>query len=1067
MTSLGRRLFLSLTALLAVAACQAKPRTMLVTQIDSNLVVPDQLDKVDVAIRVNGNIQHTPFSLISDYKLPLHVGAVEASNGVGEIEIVATGYLGVNAIVDETADVKFVEGKSMLLKLFLARECIDNPCKDPTQTCTTGGVCRSPLRTPLDLIPFDPSQLAPSPDAAKDVDAPGSEITPDVPYPQDIAGEVKPVGIDTADVRDTSGTGGTGGTATIGTGGAVSDATIPTGGVDGADDSTAAGGASITDGSAAAGGLYGGDGPAATGGTSIGDVPTATDDVAVLDAPGGADGGPVAADAASIIDGSDGCVPLSCTTASGYQYCGDIGDGCGSTMHCGSICAKSGWTCQGGLCKAGPTAGCTSISCATASGDQYCGDIGDGCGGSIDCGTICSKIGWTCQGGLCKAGPTAGCTSLSCATPSGDQYCGTIGDGCGGSIDCGTICPKTGWTCQNSLCKGQLPACTPLACNPASGGQYCGVIGDGCGNALACGSMCPPGWVCGNNLCVGGTACVTTECNDPNGVQQYCGDIGDGCGGTLSCPTTCSTGVPCGAVTAKVCEPCGNLCEKEVRCDGGSATSISGTVYDPAGLNPLYDVIVSVPNAPLDPISTGATCASCDSQVSGQPIAAAMTDAKGHFVLNNVPWGTDFPLVMQLGKWRRQVTVPAAMVTQQCADNPIAETSPASLLRLPRNIHDGDNSGQYTSMPKIAVAAGNAHPSDNSVTERLQCLLRRIGIDSSEFTMPGGSGSVQLYNQAQSPDTCNQVAGGTYPDATSSLWDSQAHLNQYDVILLNCGGNINGAAPTTPAGQAFIPNPSAVSRMKAYLDAGGRVFAEHYHWAWIRSFTGYPPTFGPVATWYNDPNEPSPGLGPIGSVSRDALIDQSFPKGVALADWLANVGASTTHGHLPLSSSATYTAIDQISPPSQRWIYEPAPTDAGVPSADAGVAGGPAQYTHYFSFDTPVGAPTQCGRFAYTALHVSDSASTGFSGDPATSAGNSFPGCCAARTQLSAQEKALEFMFFDLPGCVPALPHTITPPPPMPPPPPPQVPSPPAPSPTNPPPPPPPVPAHVTTTPAP
>jgi hypothetical protein len=131
-------------------------------------------------------------------------------------------------------------------------------------------------------------------------------------------------------------------------------------------------------------------------------------------------------------------------------------------------------------------------------------------------------------------------------------------------------------------------------------------------------------------------------------------------------------------------------------------------VYDPAGYNQLYNVIVSIPNAALDPIPTGVTCSTCDGQVSGQPIASALTDANGHFVLNNVPWGVDFPLVMQLGKWRRQITIPKSMLTNKCGDNPITETKPVTLLRLPRNIHDGDNNGQYASIPKIAITAGHA-----------------------------------------------------------------------------------------------------------------------------------------------------------------------------------------------------------------------------------------------------------------------------------------------------------------------------------------------------------------------
>jgi hypothetical protein len=467
-----------------------------------------------------------------------------------------------------------------------------------------------------------------------------------------------------------------------------------------------------------------------------------------------------------------------------------------------------------------------------------------------------------------------------------------------------------------------------------------------------------------------------------------------------------------------------------VICSGGANTAISGVVYDPAGMNPLYNVIVSIPSAALDPFPTGVSCVFCENQVSGQPIATALTDANGRFVLNNVPWGTNFPLVMQLGKWRRQITIAASMVTKQCADNPIADTrtstTPANLLRLPRNITDGDNNGQYTSLPRIAIAAGNAHPNslvngvpvtDSTITERLQCLLRRIGIDASEFTLPGGSGSISLYNQSQNSDTCNQISGstGTFPDATTSLWDSQADLNKHDIILLNCGGT--EVDPTSTSGQAFIPNPTATNLMEAYANAGGRVFAEHYHWAWIRSFTGYPSTFGPVATWYNDPNEPNPGMGLIGTVPRDTLIDQSFPEGVAFASWLSNVGASTIPGHLTLSSGVKYTAIDQIKPPSQRWIFEPVPTDAGVLPLDAGVTGVAAQYTHYFSFNTPIGAAAagQCGKFAYTALHVSDSASTGFPGDP--EGATSFPGCCSARTELSAQEKAMEFMIFDMSSC--------------------------------------------------
>ena len=454
----------------------------------------------------------------------------------------------------------------------------------------------------------------------------------------------------------------------------------------------------------------------------------------------------------NVCKGDPNCPALTtcAVVASGDNYCGAIGDGCGGTLDCGPTCPKAGWVCDTGLCK-GPIGVCTPVACTTTSGDQYCGTIGDGCGHSVDCGTTCTKAGWTCQNGLCKGG--SGCPPLACTTANGDQYCGVVGNGCGSSVDCGTACTRAGWTCQGGLCKGVAGVCPALTCKPAGGGQYCGTVGDGCGNALPCGTDCTASganWVCGsNNVCVGGAGCLKVACNNTDGFQQYCGTIGDNCGGTLSCPSTCPTGTTCGTPSAHICG-CGNLCLKQVRCDGTATTSISGTVYDPAGLNPLYNVIVSIPNGPLDPISTGAaTCPTCDSQVSGQPIATALTDAKGHFVLNNVPWGTDFPLVMQLGKWRRQVTITAAMVTHQCADNPIPDTwtstTPATLLRLPKNIHDGDNNGQYTSMPKIAITTGTI--------DALECLLTRIGIDTAEFTNPAGTGHINLYSLFSSTDT--------------------------------------------------------------------------------------------------------------------------------------------------------------------------------------------------------------------------------------------------------------------------------------------------------------------------
>ena len=79
---------------------------------------------------------------------------------------------------------------------------------------------------------------------------------------------------------------------------------------------------------------------------------------------------------------------------------------------------------------------------------------------------------------------------------------------------------------------------------------------------------------------------------------------------------------------------CTNLQCQVHSCSGSTTgTTLTGTVLDPAGRNPLYNVVVYVPNSTggqLDaiPIGVGANSCSCDALFSGDPIAYALTDTK-------------------------------------------------------------------------------------------------------------------------------------------------------------------------------------------------------------------------------------------------------------------------------------------------------------------------------------------------------------------------------------------------------------------------------------------------------
>ncbi|MDB4987391.1 MAG: hypothetical protein JWN04_2569 [Myxococcaceae bacterium] len=428
---------------------------------------------------------------------------------------------------------------------------------------------------------------------------------------------------------------------------------------------------------------------------------------------------------------------------------------------------------------------------------------------------------------------------------------------------------------------------------------------------------------------------------------------------------------------------CSGLQCQQRDCGGGATTTISGTIYDPAGKNPLYNVAVYVPNDTVEDLKSGAACDTCASLYTGTPIASALTDAAGTFTIQNAPVGTDIPLVVQVGKWRRQFKI--ATVTA-CTDNPQADKS----LRLPRNHSEGD-------IPNIAVSTGGA--------DTLECLLRRVGVDAAEF-VPGDSaeGRVHIYQgNAGAPLTLgpitipvgqnrapNTMPGG--PSSSASLWNTVDNLLKYDIVLLSCEGD-----ETQNMNQQALHD---------YTDAGGRVFASHFHYSWFN--TG-PYSTENLASWETGPRD----LGDInGDIVTTLANGQPFVKGQALESWLGTVGA-LQNGKLPIQQARNNATVTAANIPSQAWIV-------------ADQKGKPSDATQYFSFNTPnavTGADFvagTCGRVVYSDLHVGAA-----SGDDPR---NAIPKSCRD-ADLSAQEKALEFMLFDLSSCI--TPDTAPPAPPI------------------------------------
>jgi hypothetical protein len=686
----------------------------------------------------------------------------------------------------------------------------------------------------------------------------------------------------------------------------------------------------------------------------------------------------VPAEAGPTTDGGPStCKPLTCVDRK--ATCGPIGDGCGNVVQCGTCDATKGETCGGGgVPSACGKPACTPLSCAD--NGATCGIAADGCGGQTpSCGTCNTAIGESCNGvpskcsvlvagadGGADAGPA--CVPTTCAALG--QNCGGTPDGCGGFIpSCGTCGPAD--TCGG----GGVPSvcghtCKPLTACPA--GLNCGPIADGCGGIISCGGACAvPGQICG-----GGTP----------GAPNVCG--GD---------TTCT-----------------GLCAQQTTCPGGGTTSISGTVTTPNGVLPIYGALVYVPNGAVQAFTTGVTCEQCGA-ASGAPLVSTTTGPDGKFLLSNVPVSStaagktnDIPVVIQLGRWRKQFTV----VTTGCTNTLV----PAGSSALPHNKAEGD-------IPLTAISTGQV--------DGLECVFRKIGIDDAEFTDPTGNGRIRFYKDNGAVKTtqtfgplqcsiggaaCGTTAqksactkapptglGGTCitpqtggTPAASTLYNDPNELAKYDLSIFECVGGEQTKSATARA------------NVLDYANKGGRVYATHYSYVWLNNTSPWSTT----ATW-------GPQQDAWTSIVAD--LDTTFGKGQAFAQWLNIVGGlqaplpATPPPWVPAPQitiqEARHDADYPVSAAAQRWLYTTAAsTGALKPSLQ-----------HYtFNTDVNKAAAQQCGRVLFSDFHVSTGSNT---------TDKVFPAECN-NTALTTQEKVLAFMLFDLASCVntvPPAPPSCTP----------------------------------------
>lgn len=360
-------------------------------------------------------------------------------------------------------------------------------------------------------------------------------------------------------------------------------------------------------------------------------------------------------------------------------------------------------------------------------------------------------------------------------------------------------------------------------------------------------------------------------------------------------------------------QSCTGLCMQQVQCTGNTTTSITGTVYAPNGTDPLPNVTVYIPNAPVDAFTPGVSCPVVGAPPSGSPLLGTVTDVNGNFTLIDVPVGSNIPLVIVSGRWRRQLTIPSITA---CVGNPMQ----SNFAVMPADHTQGD-------IPKIAIATGSA--------DAVECVLHKMGIKDSEFTDPTGSGRINLFGGGGALGSGVVIDSAT-PTQASLMSGNGSTLNQYDVLMLPCeGGNYSKPA-------------QELANLVNFANAGGRVYASHYSYSWM--YQNSP--FDTVANWLGGNATLPDGV---------ATVNTSFTGGQTLAQWLALpvINASVSPGQMAISTLRH--DVNGVNSPTQSWL-----------TLNSGT-GGDANPVMQFVWDTPIGAKNQCGRVLFNEYHVENS----------------------------------------------------------------------------------------------
>lgn len=133
----------TLACALALVSCTTEtPVTEIIVVVDSDLMIPVELDAIRITVeRLGPETQTASARLTGTAGLPVTTTLVHRGGPLGPITVTATGTAPGTPGLDRTAQVSFIQDESRVLRLDLVSECAGRTCGS-AQTCAPGG-CRS------------------------------------------------------------------------------------------------------------------------------------------------------------------------------------------------------------------------------------------------------------------------------------------------------------------------------------------------------------------------------------------------------------------------------------------------------------------------------------------------------------------------------------------------------------------------------------------------------------------------------------------------------------------------------------------------------------------------------------------------------------------------------------------------------------------------------------------------------------------------------------------------------------------------------------------------------------